>query len=37
MMVKSFSDNEHTIFGYKGATRTVECATVADLNEFEGI
>ena len=33
---KIFSDNEHTIFGYKGATRTVKC-TVADKNEFEGI
>ena len=33
---KIFSDNEHTIFGYKGAVRTVECA-VADPNEFEGI
>ncbi len=33
---KIFSDNEHTVFGYKGAVRTVECA-VADPNEFEGI
>ena len=33
---KIFSDNEHTVFGYKGATRTVECTTV-DPNEFEGI
>ena len=33
---KIFSDNEHTVFGYKGATRTVQCAT-ADPNEFIGI
>jgi len=30
------ADNEHTIFGYKGAVRTVECA-VADPNEFTAI
>ena len=33
---KIFSDNEHTIFGYKGAVRTVECTTT-DPNEFIGI
>ena len=33
---KIFSDNEHTVFGYKGATRTVQCTT-ADPNEFIGI
>lgn len=29
-------DNRHTIMGYKGAFRTVECATV-DANEFRGL
>ena len=33
---KIIADNEHTIFGYKGAVRTIECA-VADRNEFKAI
>ena len=33
--VKNF-DNKHTIMGYKGAFRTIVCATV-DANEFRGI
>jgi hypothetical protein len=33
--VKNY-DNKHTIMGYKGAFRTVECATV-DANEFRGL
>tara|TARA_R110001606_G_scaffold384985_1_gene548198 strand:- start:4606 stop:5139 length:534 start_codon:yes stop_codon:yes gene_type:complete len=33
---KIHADNEHTIFGYKGAVRTIECA-VADPNEFTAI
>lgn len=33
--VKNY-DNKHTIMGYKGAFRTVECATV-DTNEFRGL
>lgn len=33
--VKNF-DNSHTIMGYKGAFRTVECAPV-DENEFRGM
>ena len=32
--VKTY-DNEHTIIGFKGAVRTVECAPV-DENEFRG-
>lgn len=33
--VKNY-DNKHTIMGYKGAFRTVVCATV-DANEFRGL
>jgi len=33
--VKNF-DNKHTIMGYKGAFRTIVCATV-DANEFRGV
>jgi hypothetical protein len=33
--VKNF-DNKHTIMGYKGAFRTIVCATV-DASEFRGI
>jgi hypothetical protein len=33
--VKNY-DNKHTIMGYKGAFRTVNCATV-DANEFRGL
>lgn len=33
--VKSY-DNAHTIMGYKGAFRSVECASV-DANEFRGL
>jgi hypothetical protein len=33
--VKNY-DNKHTIMGYKGAFRTVECAAV-DTNEFRGL
>ena len=33
---KIIADNEHNIFGYKGAVRTVVCA-VADPNEFKAI
>lgn len=33
--VKNY-DNKHTIMGYKGAFRTIECATV-DSSEFRGV
>ena len=33
---EKFYDNKHTIMGYKGAFRTIEC-TIANEDEFNGI
>ena len=31
-----YYDNKHTILGYKGAFRTIKCASI-DGNEFRGV